>query len=159
MAIAITWSQSFLRLGLGRGFGHKKVDIRRGTVQRFPCLKVWAKLQSVIALSSGEAELYAASKATAEGLGLQSLATDLDMEKQVSVFTDSSTALSMILKTGLGKAKHIALQELWIQQLSRSRKVLYKKVSGMTNPADLMTKLLATDRIGELMSRLRYFYP
>ena len=37
------------------------------------CLKTWAKKQQVIALSSAEAELYAAVKTASESLGIQSL--------------------------------------------------------------------------------------
>ena len=40
-------------------------------------LKGWAKTQTLIALSGGESELYATLKAASEGLGIQSIASDL----------------------------------------------------------------------------------
>ena len=39
--------------------------------------KSWSSSQSVIALSTGEAELYAINKTTASGLGVQSILHDL----------------------------------------------------------------------------------
>jgi hypothetical protein len=41
------------------------------------CLKTWSTTQSVIALSSGEAELYGIVKGTAMALGFQSVASDM----------------------------------------------------------------------------------
>eukprot|EP00972_Heterocapsa_arctica_P033343 4907348-Heterocapsa_arctica.AAC.1 len=40
-------------------------------------LKVWAKTQHAISLSSAEAELYAAVHGTAEAIGMQSIMKDL----------------------------------------------------------------------------------
>ena len=44
------------------------------------CLKVWTKKQQVVALSSAKSELYAAVKTASEGLGIQSVAKDLQSE-------------------------------------------------------------------------------
>ena len=41
------------------------------------CIKAWASTQTTIALSSGEAELYAMVKGAAQTLGLMALAQDL----------------------------------------------------------------------------------
>eukprot|EP00974_Lingulodinium_polyedra_P029052 2800274-Lingulodinium_polyedra.AAC.1 len=56
---------------------------------------------------------------------------------------DSSAAAGLIQKEGLGKAKHISTQWLWIQQEVRGKRVQVRKVAGSTNPADLMTKPLS----------------
>ena len=45
-------------------------------------LKGWSKTQNLIALSSGEFELYASLKASAEALGLVSLLQDLVIAHQ-----------------------------------------------------------------------------
>ena len=42
-------------------------------------IKGWSKTQSLIALSSGESELYAALKASAERLGTMSVLSDLGL--------------------------------------------------------------------------------
>ena len=44
-------------------------------------------------------------------------------------------------RRGLGKAKHVGMQNLWIQEASKSGKFVTKKEVGTNvNPADLMTK-------------------
>eukprot|EP00972_Heterocapsa_arctica_P080870 11918805-Heterocapsa_arctica.AAC.1 len=56
-------------------------------------LKVWAKTQHAISLSSAEAELNAAVHGTAEALGTQSIMKDLSISATVSVGMDASAAL------------------------------------------------------------------
>ena len=52
---------------------------------------------------------------------------------------------------GLGKAKHVDVQNLWIQEASKSGKFVTKKVGTNVNPADLVTKPLPRPRIQQLM--------
>ena len=70
-------------------------------------IKAWSKSQSLIALSSGESELYATLKASAEGLGLQSICKDLNLHMRGEVWGDASAALGIINRKGLGKTRHI----------------------------------------------------
>ena len=48
-------------------------------------LKTWSKQQVVVATSSAEAELYAASKASSEALGVRTLLADLGVAENVHV--------------------------------------------------------------------------
>ena len=90
-----------------------------------------------------EAELYAAVLGCIEGLGVRSLSRDFgDDAAQVVLALDSSAAQGLLLKEGLGKAKHIDTQWLWVQQQRRRGEITVQKVAGATNPADLMTKPL-----------------
>eukprot|EP00972_Heterocapsa_arctica_P039432 5807743-Heterocapsa_arctica.AAC.1 len=66
-----------------------------------------------------EGELYAAVHGTAEGLGMQSSLKDLSRNATVSVGMDASAALGLINRQGLGKARHMETQWLWIQQATR----------------------------------------
>ena len=66
-------------------------------------VKGWSKTQTLIALSSGESELYAAS----EGLGLQAIARDLGMKVEGVIWCDASAALGIIKRLGLRKVRHI----------------------------------------------------
>ena len=50
------------------------------------CVKGWSKTQSLIALSSGESELYASLKASAETLGLIAVLKDLGWHLQGEVW-------------------------------------------------------------------------
>ena len=58
-------------------------------------LKTWSKTQSLIALSSGESEFYAALKTSAEALGLMSILKDLGMRVKGKVLGDASAALGI----------------------------------------------------------------
>ena len=56
-------------------------------------LKGWSKTQALIALSSGESELYAALRASSEALGIIALLQDLGYQVKGEVWGDASAAL------------------------------------------------------------------
>ena len=109
------------------------------------CLKTWSNTQTVIALSSGEAEYYAALKGAQEGLATQAIAKDLGLDFELELYTDSSACKGICARTGLGKVKHMEIVHLWLQGMVRSGRVAIKKVNGKENPADLMTKYLVRE--------------
>ena len=82
-------------------------------------IKYWAKSQHVIALSSGEAELYACVKASSEAMGLKAAMKDMGMDVKVKVLVDASAAIGMIMKEGLSGVRHIDTQYLWVQEAVR----------------------------------------
>ena len=103
-------------------------------------LKAWSKTQTLVALSSGESELYATLKASSEGLGMISIAKDLGISMDGEVWGDSSAALGIIKRRGLGKTRHIDTGLLWIQEVAAERRLKFGKVLGRDNPANLFTK-------------------
>ena len=72
------------------------------------CLKVWSTTQTVIAMSSGEAEYYAV-KGEAEGLAMQSMAKDLGIDSKIRVHTDGSACRTICERTGIGRVRHMAV--------------------------------------------------
>ena len=100
----------------------------------------WSSTQGVVALSSGEAELYALTKGAANTLGMMSLAQDFGMHLDGRVHSDASAAIGMINRTGAGKLRHVRVQYLWVQGKVRSGELGVIKVPGEANPADLFTK-------------------
>ncbi len=117
-------------------------------------LKHWACTQKRITLSSGEAELGALVRGFSEALGIQSVARDLGVELQPEVHADSSAAIGICKRTGIGKVRHLAVAQLWVQDLVRSKACRLYKVLGTENPADLMTKPLARTEIDGHLGRL-----
>ena len=105
------------------------------------CLKVWTNKQQVVSLPTAESELYATVKTASEGLGIQSLAKDLEIVCKLNLHLDASATRCLVNRRGLGKAKHVNVQHLWIQEASKSGRFVTKKVGTNVNPADLMTKL------------------
>ena len=115
-------------------------------------LKTYSSTQPTISLSSGEAEFYGVVRATGAALGQQSLFADLGTPLGVRVWTDSSAAIGICSKQGLGKLRHIDTQTLWVQEKVRTKQIILKKVHGEVNPADLLTKFLSSkDNIEQLV--------
>ena len=96
--------------------------------------------QASISLSSGEAEFAGVIRGAGQGLGYQALLKDLGVELPVRVWTDSSAAIGICSRQGLGKLRHLDTHTLWVQQAVRTRRIDLRKVDGERNPADLLTK-------------------
>ena len=110
-------------------------------------IKTWSTTQTVVALSSGEAELYSLTKGAAQTLGLIALAKDLGVTMDGTLHTDASAALGIVAREGLGKLRHVNVQYLWIQDRIRGGALTAQKVAGVDNPADLLTKYLPAQEI------------
>ena len=58
------------------------------------------------------------------------------------VETDSTAAIGMCFRTGVGRTRRIQVGLLWIQDAIRDKVVRLKKVKGTENEADMGTKYL-----------------
>ena len=118
-------------------------------------VKHWSTTQKVVTLSSGEAELAGIVKGSAEALGLQSLALDLGLQVNVRVYADSSAAIGICRRSGIGKVRHLAVGQLWIQEKVRSGEIALYKVVGTENPADALTKHVPRETADQHMWTMR----
>ena len=112
-------------------------------------VKHWSSTQKVVTLSSGEAELAGVVKAVGEALGLQSLGRDLGLEMGIEVHADSSAAVGMCRRSGIGKVRHLAVGQLWVQERLRMGDFRLFKVAGNDNPADALTKHLSRNLLDQ----------
>ena len=103
-------------------------------------IKHWSKTQTTISLSSGEAELHGIAYGAAQALGLQSLLLDLGWKLRIRVHSDATAAIGICKRKGIGKIRHLATTDLWIQDKVRSKVIELVKVLGADNPADVLTK-------------------
>ena len=117
-------------------------------------IKSYSRQQKVVALSSAEAELYATVAASAEGLAFQAYANDLGMAFSGEVYTDSSAALGILQRTGLGKVRHLRTQGLWLQEVRSTKRLTYKKALSNKNPADMLTKHMSAELLSRHMAVL-----
>ena len=117
-------------------------------------IKSWSSTQSLVSLSSGEAEYYGVVKASGVGLGYQSLMADLGLRLPLRAWTDSTASIGVCSRSGLGKLRHLDTQCLWLQHKVRSKAVELRKVKGTENPADLFTKHLTSQPCVESLLRL-----
>ncbi len=118
-------------------------------------MKHWSSTQASIALSSGEAEFAGVIRGAGQGLGYQSLLRDLGVSLPLRVWTDSSAAVGICTRQGLGKLRHLDTHTLWTQQAVRTGRVELRKVLGEQNPADLLTKhSISRRRLEDLITLL-----
>ena len=116
-----------------------------------------ARTQGTLALPSGEAELYAIGQGVSEALFLRSMLLEAKLAKKVNVIaqTDSTAGKSMATRFGTGKkTKHVELRFLYVQNLVQMGLLRMAKIDGTRNPADLMTRYVATDVLQRLKSQL-----
>ena len=102
-------------------------------------IKHWSSTQSTVALSSAEAELTGICRGAAQGIGLQSLARDINIELTLEVKTDAKTAIGICKRRGLGRVRHLHTADLWVQDKVRTKAFALTKIDGKLNPADALT--------------------
>ena len=149
------------------GFGDSdfagEVETRKSTSGGMTCLgdhvvKSWSSTQTVVALSTGEAELYALNKTAAQSLGLHSLLRDLGVELDVRRHTDATTGRAIATRRGLGKVRHIAVNELWLQEQVAKNSVSIMKIKNKFNLADLLTKYLSLNEIEHIVDFMQHAF-
>ena len=117
-------------------------------------IKSYSRQQKTVALSSAEAELHAAVAASAETLGVVGLCSDMGFEISGEVYADSSAAIGIAQRSGMGKVRHLKVQALWVQDVRSTGRLSYKKVLGSRNPADVLTKHVPKDLLDAHMTTL-----
>ena len=103
-------------------------------------VKHWSTTQTTVSLSSAEAELSGICKGAAQGLGMQALAADLGFKWKIRVGTDAAAAIGICRRRGLGKIRHLATADLWVQDRIKKKDFDLIKVPGASNPSDVLTK-------------------
>ena len=78
-------------------------------------------------------------------MGYQALMLDLGIELPSRLWTDSSAAIGVTSRQGVGKIRHLDTRTLWVQQAVRTGRIEIRKVKGTENPADLFTKHLPSE--------------
>ena len=127
------------------------VIVRRGQ----HLLRHSSTVQNVIGLSSEENEYYALTKGGCSGWGLQSLFADWNLELQLSLHIDSSSAKAISSRRGTGKStRHIQTRMLWLQERVAAKHLRVVKVASESNPADILTKALGRSKIEEFCAEI-----
>lgn len=108
----------------------------------------------MVALGSAEAELYAKVAASAEALAIAAYAHDLGLEMKCELYCDSSAALGITQRAGIGQVRHLRTQGLWVQEVRMSGRTADRKVLGENHPADLSTKHMSAELAGKHLETL-----
>ncbi|CAE7502814.1 RE1 [Symbiodinium sp. CCMP2456] len=74
-------------------------------------------------------------------LGVEDFGMSIDVPR---LFCDSSAAIQVARRLGVGKMRHVDLGHLYIQELVKEKRVIVQKIKGTENPSNALTKHLAT---------------
>ena len=100
----------------------------------------------MIALSAGEADYYGIVKAAPIGLGFAGMMRELGCEGvKLRVSTDASAGKAMTTRIGTGQVIHLEVSQLWVQDKVRKGELELRKVNGLENPADKLTKYMGRE--------------
>ena len=99
--------------------------------------------------------MVAMCKLAAEIIGVGSMAADLGADLKVLMHADSSAAIAIAKRRGAGKLRHINIGLLWIQERTESEEITIKKVKGVSNPSDMMTKAVIREKLEKYMVMVR----
>jgi len=122
------------------------------TMRGLHLIRHYSRTQKVVTLSSAEAELGGVVQGASEGLGSQAIARDLGIEADLTLLADSSAAIGICRRSGIGRVRHLAVGQLWVQERVRDKTLRLDKVAGEANPADIGTKHLGSEVMRRCMA-------
>ena len=107
-----------------------------------------------MALSSCEAELYAANCLVVECMYLYRLCKFLcndsvevnSKDVQQRLYVDSASAMALMQRAGTGRLKHVQIKQFFLQNLLRAGIFTVHKINTKVNPGGLNTKRLSGER-------------
>ncbi|CAM8900799.1 unnamed protein product [Rhodiola kirilowii] len=113
------------------------------------CISWKSQQQSIVALSSTEAEYIAATEACKEAIWLQGLLKEMTGKEYVTTLNIDSQSAIYLCKDPVyhERTKHIDVRLHFIRDLVDSKVVIIKKILGDINPADFGTKIVPTSKL------------
>ena len=137
-------------------------DKRRSTSSYFftfaGCCVSWkSQLQSVVALSTTEAEYIAVTESIKEAIWLQGLLSEINVFKGKSlIYTDSQSALHLCKNPIFHeRTKHIEVKYHFIRDQISDGVVEVDKISTEDNPADMGTKVVPYSKLKHCLNLLK----
>ena len=82
------------------------------------------------------------------------MAADLGLDLDVCIHSDSSAAIGISRRRGLGKIRHLSVGDLWVQERLKNRDFSLEKVLGTENPSDILTKFTDKPNLNKMLSLL-----
>ena len=114
--------------------------------------------QGLIALSSAEAETYAATSGACDALFLsRCLGYLLEAEISIKLLIDNSACRYILSRAGCGRVRHLSTRVLWMQQRVERKELSVGAVPSSENVADIGTKRLSVPTMKYLMHNLGVF--
>ena len=79
-------------------------------------------------------------KGSSQAMGIQAMLGDLGREAGIILKTDATAAKGIASRRGLGKVRHIEVNQLWLQDKVAKEDITVVKVNTHVNLADTLTK-------------------
>eukprot|EP00253_Pinus_taeda_P036336 PITA_36336 len=107
-----------------------------------------SKKQSVVALSTTEAEYMAATHASKEAIWFQRLCSSMGLvQGAIRIDCDSQSAIFLAKNPAYhSKTKHIDVQYHFVRDMIEDKKALLVKVDTLKNTADALTKSVSSEK-------------
>ena len=88
-------------------------------------------------------------KATSVAIGIQTIMKDMGVKHEgaIAVMSDASAAIGIANRIGIGKVRHIEVNQLWLQDKVYRKEVEIVKVATERNLADALTKPVSAEII------------
>jgi hypothetical protein len=115
----------------------------------------WSRTQPVVALSSGEAELYAMTTGATEGRFVAQLLKECGRGTfKIKIETDSAAAKGSLERIGVQRMRHLDIKKSFLKQLVKDKEVEICRITTQSNAADILTKALSPKRFKQLLDML-----
>lgn len=114
-----------------------------------------SKLQSIVALSSTEAEYIAAVEAGKEIMWMRNILNEFghSCKRPSTLFMDNQSALSVSRNPEHhGRMKHLDLRTHWLRDMVEKKVIAPFHLPTDVMPADLLTKALSREKVVKLRS-------
>ena len=81
---------------------------------------------------------------------------EFDIKADLVIKSDAVAAIGIVKRQGLGRVRHLAVADLWVQQRAKQKEVFYKKLEGTKNTSDMLTKPVDRETLQGHMERLGF---
>jgi hypothetical protein len=109
-------------------------------------IKTNSRTQSVVALSSAEAEILALAEAVKDAMLLRTILKEIGIDTVITAWSDSTACILSTFRRGLGRLRHMDLRLAWLQDLVREKVLVMRHIPTERNTADVLTKSLPLQR-------------
>ena len=92
-------------------------------------------------------------------MGLKSIMEEFGIECDLIVEIDATAAEGMMQRRGLGKMRHLRVQELWTQEAVAMKRFRVRKIKTEDNNADMGTKPLGREQLEKILQRMGFEAP
>ena len=122
-------------------------------------IAAWSRVQPRIALSSGEAELYAGMRGITEALGFVHMMREFKTNDWGRIIhrVDASACRAIMLRRGCGGLKHIRVKSLWVQKSVREYSIEIVRISHDEMHAHILASPSSADELKKHMTELNGF--